>query len=314
MNVLILAAGTRNKIVQYFRKTLEGRGKVIATDSSNLGPALYDADKYYIVPPITEPGYIDGIIDICRKEEINGVLSLIDPELSLLAKNEEKFREAGAKIVGSSYELCELALDKYEMFKWLSEHGYRCARSWMDKDEFYKEVEEGKAGFPVFIKPARGSASISISKVYDRETADLLFDHEDGLMIQEFLDGTEIGADVYIDMISGEVVSIFTKEKIKMRAGETDKAVSINESKKVVEALQQTHHDERLRFDWLPGASHGALARIFYLDKTYIWLFSHSLDEEGRPVNREITIDKSDLPDAYDDIQRREDKLYIEQK
>ena len=229
MNVLILAAGTRNKIVQYFRKTLEGRGKVIATDSSNLGPALYDADKYYIVPPITEPGYIDGIIDICRKEEINGVLSLIDPELSLLAKNEEKFREAGAKIVGSSYELCELALDKYEMFKWLSEHGYRCARSWMDKDEFYKEVEEGKAGFPVFIKPARGSASISISKVYDRETADLLFDHEDGLMIQEFLDGTEIGADVYIDMISGEVVSIFTKEKIKMRAGETDKAVSIKD-------------------------------------------------------------------------------------
>ena len=45
-------------------------------------------------------------------------------------------------------------------------------------------------------------------------------------MIQEFLNGQEIGADVYIDMISGEVVSIFTKKKIKMRAGETDKAVS----------------------------------------------------------------------------------------
>ena len=48
-------------------------------------------------------------------------------------------------------------------------------------------------------------------------------------MIQEFLDGQEIGADVYIDMISGEVVSIFTKKKILMRAGETDKAVSFKE-------------------------------------------------------------------------------------
>ena len=48
-------------------------------------------------------------------------------------------------------------------------------------------------------------------------------------MIQEFLDGQEIGADVYIDMISGEVVSIFTKKKIKMRAGETDKAVSFKD-------------------------------------------------------------------------------------
>ena len=50
-------------------------------------------------------------------------------------------------------------------------------------------------------------------------------------MIQEFLDGQEIGADVYIDMISGEVVSIFTKKKLKMRAGETDKAVSFKDDK-----------------------------------------------------------------------------------
>jgi carbamoyl-phosphate synthase large subunit len=55
------------------------------------------------------------------------------------------------------------------------------------------------------------------------------FAHEDDLMIQEFLDGQEIGADVYIDLISGEVVSIFTKKKIKMRAGETDKAVSFKD-------------------------------------------------------------------------------------
>ena len=65
--------------------------------------------------------------------------------------------------------------------------------------------------------------------VYDRETVELLFAHEDGLMIQEFLDGQEIGADVYIDMVSHEVVSIFTKKKLKMRAGETDKAVSFKD-------------------------------------------------------------------------------------
>lgn len=79
------------------------------------------------------------------------------------------------------------------------------------------------------MKPYRGSASISISKVNDMDTIEQLFAHEDDLMIQEFLNGQEIGADVYIDMISGEVVSIFTKKKIKMRAGETDKAVSFKE-------------------------------------------------------------------------------------
>ncbi len=229
MNFLILAAGTRNKVVQYFKRTFDGVGKVIATDANNLGPAIYDADKYYIVPPITEKGYIDIILDICKKEQIKGVLSLIDPELSLLAANEDKFNAIGVTVIGSSYDLCEMALDKMQMYEWLKDQGYNCARSWMDKEEFYRAVDVGEVSYPVFVKPYRGSASISISKVYDKETIDLLFAHEDDLMIQEFLDGQEIGADVYIDLISGEVVSIFTKKKIKMRAGETDKAVSFKD-------------------------------------------------------------------------------------
>ncbi len=229
MNFLILAAGTRNKIVQYFKKTFDGIGTVVATDATNLGPAIYEADKYYIVPLISDPNYIDIILDICKKEHINGVLSLIDPELSLLAKNESRFKEIGVTVIGSSYVLCEMALDKMQMYHWLVDHGYNCARSWMDKDAFYKAVGAGEVTYPVFVKPYRGSASISISKVYDKETVELLFAHEDDLMIQEFLDGQEIGADVYIDMISGEVVSIFTKKKLKMRAGETDKAVSFKD-------------------------------------------------------------------------------------
>ena len=36
---------------------------------------------------------------------------------------------------------------------------------------------------------------------------------------------------MYIDIVSHEVVSIFTKKKLKMRAGETDKAVSFQDEK-----------------------------------------------------------------------------------
>ena len=232
MNILILSSGTRNKIVQYFCEVFHKcRGRVIVTDCSELAPALYDADTYHIAPRIDAEGYIDTVIDICKKENINGALSLIDPELSLLAANEERFKAIGTTIIGSSYDLCKMALDKMQMYRWLADHGYNCARSWMNKEEFYKAVETGEVSYPVFVKPYRGSASISIFKVYDKETVDLLFAHENDLMIQEFLNGQEIGADVYIDLFSGEVVSIFTKKKIKMRAGETDKSVSFKDEK-----------------------------------------------------------------------------------
>jgi len=231
MNILILSCGTRNKIVQYFRKALAGKGLVLATDCSSIAPALYEADKYFIVPRMTEPGYIDVILDICRKEQVTGVLSLIDPELSLLAEKREDFSAVGTTVIGSGYAECERCLDKQEMYEWLVAHGYKAARSFMDLQAFLAAEKAGELTYPVFVKPAKGSASIAISKAEDRKTVEFLYAQREGMMIQEYMKGQEIGADVYIDMITGEVISIFTKKKLVMRAGETDKAISFKDEK-----------------------------------------------------------------------------------
>jgi carbamoyl-phosphate synthase large subunit len=231
MNLLILSCGTRNKVVQYFKEAFKGYGDIICTDCSPYAPALYDADRHYVVPRITEDGYMDVIFDICKKENIKGVLSLIDPELSMIAQCKDKFNELGVTVIESSYELCERTLDKWEMYKWMVAHDYKCAKSYIDINEFKKAVSDGEISFPVFVKPAKGSASISISKAYDMETVELLYSHGDYMMIQELMDGQEIGVDCYIDLISKEVVSIFTKKKLVMRAGETDKAISFADRK-----------------------------------------------------------------------------------
>ncbi len=231
MNILILSCGTRNKIVQYFKKELGNRGLVIATDCSELAPALYDADKYFVVPRMNEEGYIDVILSICKENNIKAVLSLIDPELSLLAEYKQDFLDIGTMPIISDYNVVEMCFDKYSMYEFFVQNGFKTVRSYIDKEEFYKDVEAEIINYPVFVKPVRGSASINISKVNSKEEVELLFSWFDNLMIQEFMDGTEYGADVYIDMISNEPVAIFTKEKIKMRAGETDKSVSIKDEK-----------------------------------------------------------------------------------
>jgi len=234
MNVLILSCGTRNKIVQYFKKELAGKGLVMATDCSELAPALYEADKHFIVPRMDDEGYLDIILSICKEHAIKAVLSLIDPELSLLAKHKQEFLDIGTVPIVSDYETVEMCFDKYRMYQFLVQNGFKTIRSYVDKEVFYKDVNSGVIDYPVFVKPVRGSASINISKVGSREEIELLFSRFDNLMIQEFMDGTEYGADVYIDMISGEPVAIFTKEKIKMRAGETDKAVSVKDDSSLI--------------------------------------------------------------------------------
>jgi len=226
MNLLILSCGTRDKVVQYFRKAFGEEGRVICTDCSPYAPALYEADAYYIVPRITEPGYLEVVYDICRKESITGVLSLIDPELSLIAAHKDQFAALGVTVVGSDYALCERTLNKWELYCWMKEHQYPCVKTYVSLEDFDKALGQGEIAFPVFVKPMKGSASIQIAKAEDWETAAFLFSHGEEMIIQEYMTGQEIGADVYIDLISGEVVSIFTKKKLVMRAGETDKAIS----------------------------------------------------------------------------------------
>lgn len=231
MNVLILSAGTRNKIVQYFKKELNGIGKVIATDCSNLAPAIYEADKFYIVPRIDDENYLNVILDICKKEKIDTLFALIDPELSLIAENIEAFKSIGVMPIISGYDKVEMCFNKYEMYKFLLENNFKTAKSYIDKEEFYNDLEKGKINFPVFVKPVKGSASININKVTSKEELEVLWNISKDLIIQEFMNGQEYGIDCYIDMISEQPVLIFLKKKIKMRAGETDKSLSIKDEK-----------------------------------------------------------------------------------
>ena len=231
MDILITSAGTRNKVIQYFKENFNGIGNVIATDMSDIAPAIYDADKFFLTPKIDDENYIDKLIEICKKEKVSAVFSLIDPELSLIAKNKDRFLEIGVIPIVSKYEVVELAFDKYEMYKYLISNGFKTAKTYINKEDFYQDLEKKIIDFPVFVKPVRGSASLNISKVTCKKELDLLFELYDDLIIQEFLNGQEIGADVYVDPISKKVVSIFTKEKIKMRAGETDKARSFKDDK-----------------------------------------------------------------------------------
>lgn len=234
VNILIASAGTRNLVVRAFRETLAGRGRVVAADASSYAPALYEADAAYLVPRITEPGYIDRLLDICRREEITGIFSLIDPELSLLAANRERFEAIGVTPVVSSYDLCELSLDKYRMYEYLKGRGIRTAACWNSLEAFEAARARGEVDFPVFVKPQKGSASLNINLVDNDDMVRSLLSSCDGLMVQELMRGQEYGCDAYVDLISGKCTSLFLKKKLRMRAGETDKSVSVRDSEAFV--------------------------------------------------------------------------------
>src|SRR5699024_3512126 len=102
MNILVTSAGRRVKIIEYFKESLSKlNGKVIATDCDMNAPAIHFADNYEIVPRIDDPNYIQDILDICKKYDIDAVIYLIDSELELIANNKHLFDKENIKLTSS---------------------------------------------------------------------------------------------------------------------------------------------------------------------------------------------------------------------
>ena len=117
MNILFCSVGRRCELLKDFRKTLGDKVHMVVTDNSVYAPAPAFADVCYKVPLITAPEYIPTILDICRKEKIDAVTTLIDPEIAILATHRKEFEELGVEVLAPYEETAKLCFDKFEMYK-----------------------------------------------------------------------------------------------------------------------------------------------------------------------------------------------------
>ena len=82
--------------------------------------------------------------------------------------------------------------------------------------------------------------------------------------------------------------------------GTADRAVSVSQSDKVVEAMKNANASTpRLIYDRIPAMNHSQPARLFYLAETYDWLLSHSLKDNKRPVAEGFNITNDLMRTAY---------------
>ncbi len=231
MNFLFCSVGRRGELIKDFKLSLDKDSRIIATDCVNTAPALYFADKQYIVPKITDDSYLETILEICRKENIDAITTFIDPEIEILAKNRGSFEAIGVEVLAPYIETAKLCFDKFEMYKYLTKNNIKTVKTYGDFNSFKTDYENGTCNLPVFVKPRTGSGSVGARKVNNYDELKEICSNEEGLIIQEFMDGDDLDADVYIDTISHKPVSIFTKRKLETKIGGANKTISFKDDK-----------------------------------------------------------------------------------
>jgi len=243
MNILFTCAGRRTYLLKYFKDNMSESDKIVATDMQLSAPALTAADVKIQVPAVYDPSYIDVTLNICKEQKIDALLCLNDLELPILAENKAKFEALGVTVIVSDPEVIDICFDKFKTAQWVESIGLNAPKTYVRLADAKAALAKGEIAFPLFMKPRWGSGSIGLESIADMEELDIYYNllmkkikktilatasvGDEYIMIQEKLGGKEFGLDVMNDL-KGNNVGVSVKQKLAMRAGETDKAITVD--------------------------------------------------------------------------------------
>jgi carbamoyl-phosphate synthase large subunit len=223
LNILFTSVGRRVSLINSFKKSLKDLcidGKIIAVDANEDSAARYVSDIHLKLPRVNGFGYIDSLLSVCNKYDVDIIIPLIDTELLVLAKNRKLFEEISVTLLLSSFEDIEICNDKNLTYKFLSSNGFDTPRI-LDKDLLLSHQT-----FPLFIKPANGSSSINAFEVHNIDELKFFSSYISQPIIQELIRGKEYTIDVFVDF-QGKVRSVVPRLRIETRAGEISKGITV---------------------------------------------------------------------------------------
>jgi carbamoyl-phosphate synthase large subunit len=266
--VLISSAGRRVELVRIFRKAvaeLTPGGQVLAVDSSWYSAAFHDADQGFIMPLVTDDGYVPQLLELCERHAVDVIVPTTDREWPVWSQTGDRFAAIGTTVAVSAPEVLEIASDKQRTHDWLTTNGFPTVRQTRPAAAL---ADPATWSFPLLTKPRFGSASEAVSLV--RNTAELellvardeagtrLIDGRPGdMVIQTVAAGDEYTIDVFVDR-SGRCLCAVPRRRLEVRAGEVSKAVTVRSEELIELAFSMVKA--------LPGA-YGALNFQVFADQ-----------------------------------------------
>lgn len=216
-NVLITSAARKVLLVRAFRDALiavGGGGRVLAADVDPWSVAVLEADGSVDLPGTADPAFAEAIEEACEREDIGLVVPTRDGELSRFAELRERLAERGTVVLVSGPDAIATCRDKRRFAEAVVAAGLDTPR-----------IRGGpEYSLPAFVKPRFGAGSRFATTVRtDAELASAVAAIEASggePIVQEFVDGTELTIDVFIDL-DGRAISCVPRERLQVVAGES---------------------------------------------------------------------------------------------
>jgi carbamoyl-phosphate synthase large subunit len=218
--VLVTCAGMRVDIVTAFR---DAGATTIAADLDRYAPSLYAADRYALVPPIEDDGYVPKLVELVRLHDVDLIVPLADMDQLALARARDRFEPA--LVLLPDAEIVDRMGDKYLAHLHFEERGIDSPPTWLPED-----VPQ-EAEFPLLLKARRGYGSRHIYPVHDRVQLErLVAQTPEPTMVQTICRGEEFSIDVVCDF-EGRCLNAIPRTMIESKGGESIKGMTIRDER-----------------------------------------------------------------------------------
>ena len=231
--ILFSCIGRRTALVNAFRKSLADldlQGRILGADRSPYSAAMQSCDRMLIVPESRHDEYVGRLLDICRTEQVDLLIPLIDPELHILSGLHERFAEVGTTLCLSSSDVVDICGDKVLMHDTLLEAG-------IDTPKLLAFEDITESDLPVFMKPRAGSSADDIHRIDTLRQLGFYHKEVSGVIVQEYVEGQEYTLDIFCDR-DGEPRCAVPRKRIEVRGGEVVKSMTEKDPAMIEVGLQ----------------------------------------------------------------------------
>lgn len=125
LTVLVSACGAQFMpgLADCLKQNGERKIKIVGVDMGIDLTVLQMVDAFYQVPRATDTTYVDRILEICKKENVDVVMPFMSAELIPLIDRQAEFEAIGTKVSVSDRKSVELTNNKYRFYSFLKEQG-----------------------------------------------------------------------------------------------------------------------------------------------------------------------------------------------
>jgi len=102
LTVLLTASGVPGSaaLVRALRENGERELRLVGTDMSELAIGRHFCDAFHVVPAGDDPGFVDALAEICKRERVDALLPQSSFELQALAEGKERFGDTTVLVAG----------------------------------------------------------------------------------------------------------------------------------------------------------------------------------------------------------------------